>query len=94
MADTSLLCFKGVKARGLTKREQEVYEQIQNTITRNSVFYGRAGATLYEVSKAMHERPNRISGRFSGLRDRGKIKDSGMRRENDDGEYCRVWVIA
>ena len=92
MADTSLLAWKGVKARGLTKRETEVLAAIEDAICRNQVFYGLPGATLFEVCLGMQVDPNQISGRFSGLKDQGKIRDSGLRRENHRGESCTVWV--
>ncbi len=91
MAETSLQSFAGVKARGLTKRETEVYEAIQATIIRNRVVYGLEGATLYEVAESIHVDVNTISGRFTGLKDQGRIKDSGQRRANRRGESCTVW---
>jgi hypothetical protein len=53
---------------------------------------GERGMTGFEVAKEMGRDYNTVSGRFSGLADKGLIQDSGMRRKSPRGVAAIVWV--
>ena len=51
-------------------------------------------STSFEVARILGQPINRISGRITELREKGKIKDSGERTINpDSGKRVIVWCV-
>lgn len=68
MADTSLDAFMDKKESGsLESDRQKVYDKIDN----------HGPITCEEVAELMDKRPNDISGRFTELREDGRIEIAG-----------------
>ena len=62
-----------------TRDERRVYRLVKES---------RDGLTIKECARQMTKFPNHISGRFTGLQEKGLIRDSGKRRE-----ASRVMVV-
>ena len=52
------------------------------------------GATAQEIEVALQMAGNTVRPRLVGLRERGKIEDSGLRRETQSGRRAVVWRVA
>lgn len=51
-------------------------------------------STSFEVARILGQPINRISGRITELREKGKIKDSGERTINpDSGKRVIIWCV-
>lgn len=57
-------------------------------------FAGSDGMTNAEVCAAIGKAKHSVSARLTELRDANRIKDSGRRRENCDGNREIVWIMA
>ncbi len=62
-----------------TRDERRVYKLVKES---------RDGLTIKECAQLLSKFPNHISGRFTGLQEKGLIRDSGKRRGNS-----RVMVV-
>ncbi|HEY1066544.1 MAG TPA: hypothetical protein VGE52_10560 [Pirellulales bacterium] len=83
-ADTSLDAHRSSAVHAEADREE-----ILNLIA------GRLhGLTCDEYAELTGRPPNAVSGRFSELRDKGAIVDSGVRRKTRSNCTAKVWKLA
>lgn len=82
------------RKHGGNRKSVAAFERIKTRVIgdqeRVRVFVGGCGwngATLKEVAKAFEKFPHQISGRFTTLKQKGLIFDSGRERES-----CAVYV--
>jgi predicted transcriptional regulator len=77
--DTSIAAAESVEAFAPKLRDQVL------------MFLRERPATVHECARALNEPVPSIQPRFSELRARGMIVDTGVRRLNDSGRNAIVW---
>jgi hypothetical protein len=77
--------------RAAAEKVKPTVEWVQERILEAADRAGRWGITADEVMKELDLKPNNVRPRFTELKILGKLRDSGNRRKNDDGNSVRVW---
>lgn len=83
MQETSVAAIDSIKNK-ISSIEREVYEYIKSR--------GRKGSTCDEAEIALNLRHQTASARFTALRKRDEIMDSGERRPTRSGRKAIVWI--